>query len=91
MALRVNFVRGTLKELQSLPEKHTRQIADKISRLAADPASVPVKELKGGEGFFRAASGEYRIVFRIEGEELEIWLIARRNDDEVYRRFLRRR
>lgn len=47
--------------------------------------------MKGSKGFFRLKSGEYRIICRVDGEELKIWLIGKRNDDAVYKRFERKR
>jgi mRNA interferase RelE/StbE len=89
--LRVNFTPDALDVLKSLPSKHARQVAGKIEQLAQDPSGLPVKELKGSDGFFRLRSGEYRIIYRVQGQELQVWLIGRRNDDDVYRRFERKR
>ena len=88
--LRVNFTKEALQTLQSFPPKHAKQIAGKIQQLALDPTSLPIKELKGSDGFFRAKSGEYRIVFSVDQLELKIWLIGKRNDDDVYKRFSRK-
>jgi mRNA interferase RelE/StbE len=88
---RVDFTRDALKVLQELPAKHARQVAEKIKQLAEGARDLPVKEIKGGEGFFRLTSGEYRIVFRVDHDKIQVWLIGRRNDDEVYKRFERKR
>ena len=49
------------------------------------------KALKGSsEGFRRADTGEYRIIYRIDDECLYVAVIGKRNDDEVYRRFDRK-
>jgi mRNA interferase RelE/StbE len=89
--LRINFTSDALAQLEDLPAKHARQIASKIMQCAQNPSSLPMKEMKGNEGFFRLKSGEYRIICRIDGEELKIWLIGKRNDDAVYKRFERKR
>ena len=88
--LRVNFTKDALETLQGCPPKHAKQIAHKIQQLSTDPTSLPIKELRGSEGFFRAKSGEYRIVFSIDNHEFKIWLIGKRNDDAVYKRFERK-
>ena len=88
--LKVNFSKDALQTLQSFPAKHAKQIAGKIQQLALDPTSLPTKQLQGSAGFFRAKSGEYRIVFSVDNDELKIWLIGKRNDDEVYKRFSRK-
>ena len=38
-----------------------------------------------GYPYRRADIGEYRIVYRVEGDCLKVALIGKRNDDEVYR------
>jgi mRNA interferase RelE/StbE len=47
--------------------------------------------LKGYPGFYRVDSGEYRIIYRFTPEEdlVEIILVGKRNDDEVYEQFKR--
>ena len=78
--------------LSGIPAKHARQIAERISRLAQDPSTLPSVELKGYAPWRRAKSGEYRIIFHVDGRDLNIGIIGKRNDDEVYRlieRFLR--
>ena len=42
------------------------------------------------KGYRRADIGEYRIIYRVAGDTLEVLLIGKRNDDEVYHRFSRR-
>ncbi len=48
------------------------------------------RPLSGMDGYYRVDSGEYRIVFRIEGELLRVPMIGKRNDGEVYRRVSRK-
>ena len=71
--------------LDSLAAKHKRQISAKIFTLAKDPLPPPSKVL-AGFSLRRLRSGDYRIVYFIEGNVLKIVLIDRRNDDRIYRR-----
>jgi mRNA interferase RelE/StbE len=43
--------------------------------------------LKGYPGLYRVDSGEYRIVYRfdVEADVIQILLVGKRNDDEVYK------
>jgi mRNA interferase RelE/StbE len=54
-----------------------------------EPLAVPIEDIKGLPPFRRLKSGEYRIVFYIEGEELHITLIGKRNDDDIYKKLKR--
>lgn len=70
---------------------HAKRIPLKILDLCRNPEPPDSSLLKGsGEGYRRADIGEYRIIYRVADDSLEILLIGKRNDDEVYRRFSRR-
>lgn len=78
--------RRSVKFVEKLPAKHQRQIAEKITALRAEPMPQNHKFLKGKwEGYLRADSGEYRIIYQFDDETLFIENIGKRNDDEVYR------
>lgn len=77
--------------IEKMQPKHARQVLLKILALCADPEPQDSLRLEGSaEGYRRADSGEYRIIYRVEGDSLEIYLIGKRNDDEVYRQFSRK-
>lgn len=69
----------------SLPGKQARQIAEKLKLLAADPASLPTENLKGYTPMRRLKVGEFRVIFALEEDVLQVRLIGKRNDDEVYK------
>lgn len=80
------------KALGKIPAKQAKQIAARIKQLADDPEALPTVELKGYAPWRRAKSGEYRIIYKIDGDILRVALVGKRNDDEIYRlieRFLR--
>lgn len=80
------------KALGKIQAKQAKQIAMRIKQLADDPEALPTVELKGYAPWRRAKSGEYRIIYKIDGDILRIALVGKRNDDEIYRlieRFLR--
>ncbi|TAN57766.1 MAG: type II toxin-antitoxin system RelE/ParE family toxin [Rhodospirillales bacterium] len=82
--LRFDPSRQTTKFLRSVPEKHARQMLQKIQSLLVNPMPQDAKPLKG-HPFMRTDSGEYRIIYRVEENKLHVALIGKRNDDEVYR------
>jgi len=71
--------------LKQLPAKHARQIAEKIHLLAEDPDRLPSEALKGYAPMRRLRAGEYRIVFIVGEGAIQIRLIGKRNDDEIYK------
>ena len=78
------------KFLRHVPPKHGRQLAAKIRQLAADPQPPDSKPLKGAP-YWRADSGEYRIIYTFDDDTLYLHVVGKRNDDEVYRVLDRRR
>ncbi|MBI5458084.1 type II toxin-antitoxin system RelE/ParE family toxin [Candidatus Kaiserbacteria bacterium] len=71
--------------LETLAAKHKRQISAKVFALAENPMP-PHSKLLEGFPLRRFPSGEYRIVYFIDGNILKVVLIDRRNDDRIYRR-----
>jgi len=59
--------------------------------LNVDPMPSDTKELSGYSGYYRVDSGDYRIVYRFNSQEdlVEILLVGKRNDDEVYKQLKR--
>ena len=81
---RIDLSRQAARVLERLPPKHRRQVIDKICHLAQDPTPPDAKPLKG-HTYFRADSGEYRIVYDFATDVLRVVVVGKRNDDEVYR------
>ena len=87
--LRVNLSRQAAKLLKKLSLKHARQVATKITELRSNPYPHDSLKLKG-YAYHRTDIGEYRIVYQVEEETLEILIIGKRNDDEVYKQLKRK-
>ncbi|MFN9053469.1 MAG: type II toxin-antitoxin system RelE family toxin [Pseudanabaena sp.] len=86
--LKVNLSRQAAKRLKKLSEKHAKQVATKITELISNP--YPLYSLKLIVYPYHSADiGEYRIVYFVEEQTLEILLIEKRNDDEVYKQLKR--
>lgn len=84
--LEINLSSVSAKYLKKLPPKHKRQIAEKIFKLSENPTPVDSSQLRGYEKYYRADIGEHRIIYRFSAELLQVTLIGKRNDDEVYRK-----
>ena len=87
--LTINFSKLAEKFSLRLLPKHKNQVGRRIRALAEDPYASDTRELVGSAPFRRADIGEYRIIYRISEMALHIFLIGKRNDDEVYRKLRR--
>lgn len=72
--------------IETLPTKRKRQVSEKIFSLAENPLLVRSKLLEGFAPLRRIRSGDYRIVYFVEGGVLKVPLADKRGDDKVYRR-----
>lgn len=82
--LKLDITKQVLKFFRSLPAKQYRQVFNKVLALMEDPEPPDSSSLIGYP-YRRADIGEYRIIYRVEGDCLKVALIGKRNDDEVYR------
>lgn len=76
-----NFVTG-------LEAKQARQVWNKIVALMKD--ARPHDSIDIGEGRFRADIGEHRIVYSFNDTTLNVSVVGKRNDDEVYKKLKRK-
>ncbi|MEQ9552758.1 MAG: type II toxin-antitoxin system RelE/ParE family toxin [Coleofasciculus sp. G3-WIS-01] len=77
--------------LKGLQPKIAAQIAKKVLALNVDPLPTDSKQLSGYPDYYRVDSGEYRIVYRFNPNQdlVEVILVGKRNDDDVYKRLER--
>ncbi|WP_054114279.1 type II toxin-antitoxin system RelE family toxin [Marinagarivorans algicola] len=86
MALALKLSRQAGRFIKTLPPKQYKQVVSATLALLNNPEPHDSKQLKGSKDSNRRADvGEYRIVYRAEGEELLVLVIGKRNDDEVYK------
>ena len=88
--LKLDITNDCLKFLRTLDPKQFRQVVTTLFNLLRTPDPHDSASLAGSP-FRRVDIGEYRIVYRVEGELLKVPLIGKRNDDEVYRNLRRLR
>ncbi len=89
--LKINISKDAEKVLKKLQSKIARQIALKIQALRNNPDPQDSSQLKGYAPLKRADQGEYRIIYRVDGETLYIEIVGKRNDDEVYKKLKRKK
>lgn len=84
MSFTIRYEKRALKELSKLPTNAVKQILAKVESLALDPYQSGIKKLKGFDNVFRAKTGNYRILYEINGDKLLIMIVAIGDRKNVY-------
>lgn len=74
------------KSLEDLENKHFKQVALKMLSLLRDPYPNDSEHLSGYQ-YRRVDIGEYRIIYDVQNNIVQVLAIGRRNDGFVYKRF----
>ena len=88
--LKLNPSKDAITFWNKLDAKQFRQLGKKIISLLINPYPNDTEELSGHPSYYRADCGEYRIIYQIEADCLNLFLIGRRNDGEIYAQFKRK-
>jgi len=81
----IKFLRTALKELSKLPLEVQQRIADRIDELKTNPYPPGIKALKNGDGRLRLRVGDYRVIYRIEADNLVIIVIKVGHRRNIYK------
>lgn len=73
---------------RDLQAKQFRQVMMKVIGLMEDAQPHDASQFKDSK-FWRVDIGEYRIVYLFDADAVRVYLIGKRNDDEVYRKLER--
>lgn len=82
---RIDLSRQAADTLLGLSAKHARQVAEKLKVLGTDPNSLPSQSLKGYAPMRRLKAGKYRIIYALADGAVQVRLIGKSNDDEIYK------
>lgn len=84
--MKLEITKRVLKDLEKLDAKQFKQVGVAIFRLLKEPEPHDSAPLKGAtRGERRIDVGEYRVIYAVHDEMLEVLVFGKRNDDEVYR------
>ncbi|KJS15708.1 MAG: hypothetical protein VR69_12190 [Peptococcaceae bacterium BRH_c4b] len=84
----LDMTNKAFKYLESLENKQCKQVAIKMLSLLRNPYPNDSELLRGHSRYRRVDIGEYRIIYVVEDNVIQILAIGPRNDDAVYKRFL---
>lgn len=87
--LKLDLSRDAFGFIQTLNPKQYRQVVGTVFRLLQNPEPQDSSALIG-YSYRRVDIGEYRIIYNVDGDLLKVFLIGKRNDDEIYRKLRRR-
>ncbi|GAB6859441.1 type II toxin-antitoxin system RelE family toxin [Microbacterium xylanilyticum] len=85
MGYAIFYSRAAAKAFRGIHPQDRQRIKDAIEHLAIEPRPSGCLQLTGGEGEFRIRVGEYRIVYDVIDDRLEILVLRIAHRREVYR------
>ena len=86
MTYRVEVAPAAVRQLRKLDTSARRRIQAAIELLADQPRPSGAKKLLGGDGEWRARTGDYRIIYEIHDHVLLVLVIAVGHRRDIYQR-----
>ncbi len=84
MSYRIIIPKSVQKQLNNLPEKQRQRIIEAIRFLADVPRPDGVKKLKGYDQTYRIRIGNYRVIYKIEDQEMVILILSAVHRKDAY-------
>ena len=75
----IEWKEHTVKNIENLESSIAKRILKKVEELAENPFSKDIKKLKGSNDF-RLRVGDYRIIFSIEKNTIQILKVGHRKN-----------
>jgi len=83
---KIKWTSSSLKELKKLPPQIIPPIIKKVEGLSKNPFPKKVRKLAGLTNLFRIRFRDYRIIYKIEKDELIIIVITVGHRKDVYKK-----
>lgn len=80
----IKFTSASQKQVQKLPSNIQNRIIQKIQDISASPRLSGYKKLTGREGY-RVRTGDYRIIYLINDDELVVLIIDVDHRKQIYK------
>ena len=81
---RIFFREAVHKDLRTIPKGDLKKVLDRIASLAHNPRPSGCEKLTGQERY-RVRQGRYRIVYSIQDDHLQVWIVKVGHRKDVYR------
>jgi mRNA interferase RelE/StbE len=85
VSYRVSLSPAAARQLQKFDPQVRRRIQGVLELLAVEPRPPAATRLVGGAGEWRVRTGDYRIVYEIEDQELLVLVLGVGHRREIYR------
>jgi mRNA interferase RelE/StbE len=87
MPYRLAFLPSAARQLAKLPRDVQRRLVPKLEGLQTDPYPPGVTTIKGEDlTIYRPRVGDYRVLYRVKDQVLEVLVVEVGHRREVYRR-----
>ena len=83
----IKIHRKAKKTLNHLHGEMLKRLRQAISALAEDPQPVGSKKMIGHKHLYRIRVGDWRIIYRVDGESLIILVLTIASRGEVYKNY----
>jgi mRNA interferase RelE/StbE len=84
MTYKISILRKAQKQLAKIPANDYKKVKQAILDLANDPRPQGSKKFKGRDGW-RIRQGDYRVIYEIQDDQLNIIVLAIGNRRDIYR------
>jgi mRNA interferase RelE/StbE len=84
VSYRVSLSPAAARQLQKFDPQVRRRIQGVLELLAVEPRPPAATRLVGGAGEWRVRTGDYRIVYEIEDQELLVLVLGVGHRREIY-------
>jgi mRNA interferase RelE/StbE len=84
MRYRIILPKSVQKDLDHLPDEISRRILLRLVGLETNPRPTDVKKLKGRDAW-RIRVGDYRVIYAIRDEQVQVIVIEVGHRREIYR------
>ncbi|HEX7353502.1 MAG TPA: type II toxin-antitoxin system RelE/ParE family toxin [Mycobacteriales bacterium] len=85
MTYRITLAPAAARQLRKLDSQARRRIQAALDLLSADPRPPAATQLVGGSGEWRVRTGDYRIVYEIEHEQVLVLVLRVGHRREIYK------